>query len=118
MLTSTTFEVPGARIVRCLGVVRGITVRTRSLPLTILGSLQTLFGGRVSIFTDLCEAAREESFRLMVSHARDLGASAIVGVRYDTGPIMGAAEVLCYGTAVVTETLDTRSPRDSARGGA
>jgi uncharacterized protein YbjQ (UPF0145 family) len=118
MLTSTTFEVPGARIVRCLRVVRGITVRTRALPLTILGSLEALFGGRVGIFTELCESARDESFRLMVSHARTLGATAIVGIRYDTGPIMGAAEVLCYGTAVVTEALDPRLPRDTARGGA
>jgi uncharacterized protein YbjQ (UPF0145 family) len=91
------------RIVKCLGVVRGITVRTRALPMTIIGSLETIFGGRVGVFTELCEAAREESFRLMVNHARELGATAVVGVRYDTGPMVGAAEVLCYGTAVVTE---------------
>ena len=103
MLTSTTFELPGVRIVKCLGLVRGIIVRTRSLPMTILGSLETIFGGRVSVFSELCEAAREESFRLMVTHARELGATAVVGVRYDTGPMVGAAEVLCYGTAVVTE---------------
>jgi uncharacterized protein YbjQ (UPF0145 family) len=103
MLTSTTFELPGVRIVKCLGLVRGITVRTRSLPMTILGSLETIFGGRVGVFSELCEAAREESFRLMVTHARELGATAVVGVRYDTGPMVGAAEVLCYGTAVVTE---------------
>jgi uncharacterized protein YbjQ (UPF0145 family) len=104
MLTSTTFELPGMRIVKCLGLVRGITVRTRSLPMTIIGSLETIFGGRVGIFSELCEAAREESFRLMVGHARDLGATAVVGVRYDTGPMLGAAEVLCYGATVVTET--------------
>ena len=103
MLTSTTFELPGMRIVKCLGVVRGITVRTRALPMTIIGSLETIFGGRVGVFTELCEAAREESFRLMVNHARELGATAVVGVRYDTGPMVGAAEVLCYGTAVVTD---------------
>jgi len=108
MLTSTTFEVPGARTVRCLGLVRGLTVRTRSLPVTILGSLRMLFGGRAGIFTDLCEAARDESFRLMVAHARELGANAVVGVRYDTGPMVGAAEVLCYGTAVVTEAQEAR----------
>ncbi len=108
MLTSTTFELPGVRIVRCLGLVRGLTVRTRSLPVTIVGGLRTLFGGRAGIFTNLCEAAREESFRLMVAHARELGANAVVGVRYDTGPMVGAAEVLCYGTAVVTEALDAR----------
>ena len=106
MLTSTTFELPGMRIVRCLGLVRGLTVRTRSLPVTIAGGLRTLFGGKAGIFTNLCEAAREESFRLMVNHARELGANAVVGVRYDTGPMVGAAEVLCYGTAVVTEALD------------
>ena len=110
MLTSTTFELPGMRVVKCLGVVRGITVRTRALPMTILGSLETIFGGRVGVFTELCEAAREESFRLMVNHARELGATAVVGVRYDTGPMVGAAEVLCYGTAVVTE------PRSETRG--
>jgi len=108
MLTSTTFELPGVRIVRCLGLVRGLTVRTRSLPVTIVGGLRTLFGGKAGIFTNLCEAAREESFRLMVTHARELGANAVVGVRYDTGPMVGAAEVLCYGTAVVTEALDHR----------
>ena len=105
MNTSTTFELPGFRIARSLGVVRGITVRTRSLPLSILGSLRTLFGGRVGIFSDLCESAREESFRLMLSHAKELGANAVVGVRYDTGPMVGAAEVFCYGTAVVVEPL-------------
>jgi uncharacterized protein YbjQ (UPF0145 family) len=110
MLTSTTFELPGMRVVKCLGVVRGITVRTRALPMTIIGSLETIFGGRVGVFTELCEAAREESFRLMVNHARELGATAVVGVRYDTGPMVGAAEVLCYGTAVVTE------PRSETRG--
>ena len=101
MQTTTTFELSGFRITKSLGVVRGITVRTRSLPLSILGALRTLFGGRVGIFSDLCEAAREESFQLMITHARKLGANAVVGVRYDTGPMVGAAEVLCYGTAVV-----------------
>jgi uncharacterized protein YbjQ (UPF0145 family) len=103
MQTTTTFELPGFHITKPLGVVRGITVRTRSLPLSILGGLRTLFGGRVGIFSELCEAAREESFQLMIAHARKLGANAIVGVRYDTGPMVGAAEVLCYGTAVMVE---------------
>ena len=105
MLTATMFELPGFRVVRCLGLVRGLTVRTRSLPLTIAGGLRTLFGGRAGIFANLCESAREESFQLMVAHARQLGANAVVGVRYDTGPMVGAAEVLCYGTAVVVEPL-------------
>lgn len=103
MLATTTFGLPGMRVVRCLGVVRGLTVRTRSLPVTILGGLRTLFGGRDGIFATLCESAREEAFQRMVEHARELGANAVVGVRYDTGPMVGAAEVLCYGTAVVAE---------------
>jgi len=108
MQTSTTFEIPGSRIVRSLGLVRGITVRTRSLPMSIIGSLRTLFGGRVGIFSELCEAARAESYELMVRHAREIGANAIVGVRYDTGPMVGAAEVLCYGTALVVEQDERR----------
>ena len=106
MQTTTTFEINGFRITRSIGVVRGITVRTRSLPLSILGSLRTLFGGRVGIFSDLCESAREESFQLMISHARRLGANAVVGIRYDTGPMVGAAEVLCYGTAALVEPAE------------
>lgn len=88
---------------KSLGVVRGITVRTRSLPLSVIGGLRTLFGGRAGIFSNLCESARQESFELMLSHARKMGANAVVGVRYDTGPMVGAAEVLCYGTAVIVE---------------
>lgn len=107
MQTTTTFELSGFRITKSLGVVRGITVRTRSLPLSVLGGLRTLFGGRVGIFSDLCEAAREESFQLMITHARKAGANAVVGVRYDTGPMVGAAEVLCYGTAVMVEAHAT-----------
>jgi uncharacterized protein YbjQ (UPF0145 family) len=103
--TTTAFELSGFRVAKSLGVVRGITVRTRSLPLSILGGLRTLFGGRVGIFADLCESAREESFQLMMSHARKMGANGVIGVRYDTGPMVGAAEVLCYGTAVVVEPL-------------
>jgi len=103
MHTTTTFELPGFRVQKSLGVVRGITVRTRSLPMSILGGLSTLFGGRVGIFADLCESAREESFQLMLAHARKIGANAVVGIRYDTGPMVGAAEVLCYGTAVLVE---------------
>ena len=105
MYTTTTFDLPGFRVMRSLGVVRGITVRTRSLPLSILGSLRTLFGGRVGIFSDLCESTREESFQLMLAHARKMGANGVIGTRYDTGPMVGAAEVLCYGTAVVVEPI-------------
>ena len=103
MLSATTFELPGYRIVKCLGLVCGLTVRTRSLPVTILGGIRTIFGGRAGIFANLCESAREESMQLMLVHAKKVGANAVVGVRYDTGPMVGAAEVLCYGTAVVVE---------------
>lgn len=103
MFTSTSFEIPGYRILISMGLVRGITVRTRSLPMTIIRGLRTLFGGRAGIFTTLCESAREESFQLMLAHALKLGANAVIGVRYDTGPMVGAAEVLCYGTAVTVE---------------
>jgi len=109
MHSTTTFELPGFRVVKSLGVVRGITVRTRSLPLTIVGGLRTLFGGRAGIFTALCEKAREEAFELMVVHAGDIGANAVVGVRYDTGPMVGTAEVLCYGTAVIVEPIGGNS---------
>ncbi len=105
MQTTTTFELPGFRVIKTLGVVRGITVRTRALPLSIVGGLRTLFGGRAGIFSQLCESAREESFQLMLAHARRMGANAVIGIRYDTGPMVGAAEVLCYGTAVVVEPL-------------
>jgi uncharacterized protein YbjQ (UPF0145 family) len=112
MNTTTTFELPGFRVAKSLGVVRGITVRTRSLPMSIIGGLRTLFGGRAGIFSDLCESAREESFQLMLSHARRIGANAVVGIRYDTGPMVGAAEVLCYGTAVVVEPVQQHTPAD------
>jgi uncharacterized protein YbjQ (UPF0145 family) len=102
---TTTFELAGYRTIKSLGVVRGITVRTRSLPLTMIGGIRTLFGGRAGIFTNLCEKTREESFELMLAHAKELGANAVVGVRYDTGPMVGAAEVLCYGTAVIVEPI-------------
>ena len=105
MQTSTTFDIPAHRILRSLGIVRGITVRTRALPVSFIGGLRTIFGGRVNIFADLCEAAREESYQLMVQHARSMGANAVIGMRYDTGPMVGAAEVLCYGTAVIVEAL-------------
>jgi uncharacterized protein YbjQ (UPF0145 family) len=107
MQSTTTFELPGYQTVQCLGVVRGITVRTRSLPTTIIGALRTLFGGRAGIFANLCESAREEAFQLMIAHAREMGGNAVIGVRYDTGPMVGAAEVLCYGTAVVVEPAHT-----------
>lgn len=103
-LTTTTFELDGHRIVQALGVVRGITVRSRSIFGTIGGSLQTVFGGNITLFTELCEKTRAEAFELMVGHAEELGANAIVGIRYDATEVMqGVTEVLCYGTAVVVE---------------
>jgi uncharacterized protein YbjQ (UPF0145 family) len=101
-LTTTAFTLDGHRIARSLGVVRGITVRSRSIFGTIGGSLQTLVGGNISLFSSLCEKTRAEAFELMLSHARELGANAVIGVRYDATEVMsGVTEVLCYGTAVI-----------------
>ncbi len=103
-MVTTAFELPGYRVVRSLGVVRGITVRSRSIVGNLLGGLQTLFGGNITIYTELCEQAREETYRDMAKHARLLGANAIIGMRYDATDVMtGLTEVLCYGTAVVVE---------------
>ncbi|HEX3555290.1 MAG TPA: YbjQ family protein [Thermoanaerobaculia bacterium] len=101
-LTTTAFTIDGYAIQRNLGVVRGITVRSRSIFGTIGGSLQTLVGGNITLFSELCEKTRLEAFELMMQHAQQLGANAIVGIRYDATEIMqGVTEVLCYGTAVV-----------------
>lgn len=103
-MVTTAFTLDGYRIVRSLGVVRGITVRSRSIFGTIGGSLQTLFGGNITLFTELCEKTREESFDLMIKHGEQIGANAIIGTRYDTTDVLqGVSEVLCYGTAVVVE---------------
>jgi uncharacterized protein YbjQ (UPF0145 family) len=103
-LTTTAFTLDGYRTTRTLGVVRGIMVRSRSIFGTIGGSLQTLVGGNISLFTSLCEKTRNEAFELMLEHARELGANAVVGIRYDATEVMnGVTEVLCYGTAVVVE---------------
>lgn len=100
-MTTTAFTLDGFRITKTLGVVRGITVRSRSIFGTIGGSLQTLFGGNITLFTELCEKTRAEAFDMMVSHAEQLGANAVVGIRYDaTEMLQGVTEVLCYGTAV------------------
>jgi len=105
-MTTTAFSLDGYRITRSLGVVRGITVRSRSIFGTIGGSLQTLVGGNISLFTELCEKTRGEAFNMMVEHAGQIGANAIVGVRYDATEVMqGVTEVLCYGTAVVMECV-------------
>lgn len=102
--TTGAFELPGYRIVRSLGVVRGITVRSRSLVGKVGAVFQTMVGGNISLFTELCEYSRAEAFALMLSHADQMGANAIIAVRYDATEIMsGVTEVLCYGTAVVVE---------------
>lgn len=101
---TTAFELPGFRVKRNLGVVRGIVVRSRSIVGTIGAGLQTIVGGNISLFTKLCEQTRADSFNLMIQHANDLGADAIIGARYDATEIMnGVTEVLAYGTAVTIE---------------
>lgn len=103
-LTTKAFTLDGYKVVRNLGVVRGIMVRSRSIFGTIGGSLQTILGGNISLFTSLCDKTRGEAFDLMLGHAQQLGANAIVGIRYDATKVMnGVTEVLCYGTAVLVE---------------
>ena len=101
---TTTFSLEGYRVVKYLGLVRGITVRSRSLIGNIGAGFQTLFGGRISLYQELCEKTRAEAFDLMIEHAQDMGANAVLGVRYDANEVMsGVTEVLAYGTAVVVE---------------
>jgi len=101
---TTTNDLAGWRVIRTLGVVRGITVRSRSVVGNIGAALQTLVGGNITLFTELCERAREEAFELMMQHAAALGANAVVAMRYDANEVMqGVTEVLAYGTAVVVE---------------
>ena len=103
-LVTTAFDLPGYRLKHNLGVVRGIVVRSRSIVGTIGASLQTLVGGNISLYTELCEKARADAYRLMLEHAGDAGANALIGVRYDANEIApGVTEVLAYGTAVVVE---------------
>jgi uncharacterized protein YbjQ (UPF0145 family) len=100
-LTTTAFTLDGYRVVRNLGIVRGITVRSRSIFGTIGAGLQTIVGGNITLLTQLCEKTRGEAFQMMMAHAEQIGANAVVGVRYDATEIMsGVTEVLCYGTAV------------------
>ena len=101
---TTAFSFKGYRVTKNLGIVRGITVRSRSLIGNIGALLQTLFGGRISIYQELCERAREEAYDLMIQHAREMGANAVIGMRYDANEVSaGVTEVLAYGTAVVVE---------------
>jgi uncharacterized protein YbjQ (UPF0145 family) len=101
-MVTTALSLPGYEIVRSLGVVRGLTVRSRSIIGNFFGGIQSIFGGNITIYTSLCEQAREETYRLMCEHAEKHGANAIIAVRYDATELMaGLTEVLCYGTAVV-----------------
>jgi uncharacterized protein YbjQ (UPF0145 family) len=101
---TTAIDLPGYRISKNFGIVRGIVVRSRSIVGNIGASLQTLFGGNITIFTELCETARADAHRLMLEHAAQLGANAVIGVRYDANEITaGVTEVLAYGTAVYAE---------------
>jgi uncharacterized protein YbjQ (UPF0145 family) len=103
-LTTTTFELPGYRVTKSFGVVRGIIVRSRSVIGNVGASIQSIFGGNITLYTSLCERTREDAFNLMLAHAGELGANAVVGVRYDATEIgPGITEVLCYGTAVFVE---------------
>ena len=103
-MITTAFDLPGFRVTKNLGVVRGITVRSRSIIGGFFGGIQSLFGGNITIYTELCEQARAETFQQMRQHAQNIRANAIIGMRYDATELMpGLTEVLCYGTAVVVE---------------
>ena len=103
-MITTAFELPGFRIARSLGIVRGLTVRSRSIVGNFVGGLQSIFGGDISVYTELCEQARSQTFQEMRQHAQALRANAIIGVHYDATEVMpGLTEVLCYGTAVIVE---------------
>src|SRR5882672_2557787 len=105
-MVTTSIELSGYRVTKNLGIVRGITVRSRSLFGNIAGGFQTLLGGRISIYRELCEKTREEAFQYMMQHAEERGANAIINMRYDANEVMGGVtEVLAYGTAVVAERI-------------
>ena len=103
-MTTTGMSLDGYRVVQNLGIIRGIVVRSRSIVGNIGAALQTIVGGNISLLTDLCERTREDAFQLMLAHASEVGANAVIAVRYDATEVMnGVTEVLCYGTAVVVE---------------
>jgi uncharacterized protein YbjQ (UPF0145 family) len=106
MIVTTTNDITGQKVVRYLGVVRGITVRSRSIVGNIGAMIQALFGGNITLYTTLCEQARGDAFALMVGHAQQVGANAVIGMRYDANEVAaGITEVLAYGTAVVVEPV-------------
>ncbi len=105
-LITTAFSLEGFRTLRTLGIVRGIVVRSRSVLGNFAAGLQMMFGGNITLFTSLCETARRDAFLVMLHHAHELGANAVIGMRYDATEIMaGATEVIAYGTAVVVESV-------------
>ena len=113
-MVTTAFELPGYRIRQSLGVVRGIVVRSRNLFVNIGAVFNSMVGGNITAWTNLCESTRRDAFEIMVQHATELGANAIIGARYDATEVMqGATEVLAYGTAVVVEPLDGTNIYDS-----
>ena len=106
ILITTSINLEGYKVTNQLGLVRGITVRTRSLAGNLAGSFMTMFGGKSTIYTELCEKTREEALQLMIQHGKDLGCNAIINMRYDANDVMpGLTEVLAYGTAVVVEKV-------------
>jgi uncharacterized protein YbjQ (UPF0145 family) len=106
MLVTTSTNLEGYKITQQLGIIRGITVRSRGIGGNVIGSLETVFGGRNTTFTELCETAREEAYELMVQHAQQRGANAVINMRYDANEVFqGITEVLAYGTAVVVEKI-------------
>jgi uncharacterized protein YbjQ (UPF0145 family) len=106
ILVTTSTSLEGYRITKQLGLVRGITVRSRSILGNMAGGFMTIFGGRSTIYTELCEKAREEAYQLLIQHAREQGANAVINMRYDANEVMaGLTEVLAYGTAVVVEQV-------------
>jgi uncharacterized protein YbjQ (UPF0145 family) len=107
-MVTTNIDLSGYKITKSLGIVRGITVRSRSLFGNIAGGFQTLFGGKISIYQELCEKTREDAFQLMLQQATERGANAVINMRYDANEVMGGVtEVLAYGTAVVVEKINT-----------
>src|ERR1700722_2727301 len=103
-LTTTTFDLPGYKVTRSFGVVRGIIVRSRSIIGNIGAGLQSLFGGNITLYTELCERARSDAFQLMLQHAHERGGNAVIAIRFDATELSpGITEVLCYGTAVVVQ---------------
>jgi uncharacterized protein YbjQ (UPF0145 family) len=106
MIVTTSTFLEGYKVTQHLGIIRGITVRSRGLGGNFMGGLQTIFGGQNTVYTELCETAREEAYELMIQHAREHGANAVINMRYDANDVMqGVTEVLAYGTAVIVEKL-------------